>query len=212
MLLSSKVTRIRLVAIGSVLLLAFAACGGGDSSDDPVDTETASPAQVATATAVPPTEPPAAPTATPTARPNPTPTATAAPVPTATATAVPPSPTPVPTATPVPLVWSLDAVVIALTGDGSFTPTPGTKAIFVTASFSGLASDAAEVPTDWFLLRETNGPEFPAVAFKVSASDSGDGGTGTVVFEVPATATRFELVFRPAAGEGPELISGLLQP
>ena len=93
-----------------------------------------------------------------------------------------------------------------------FTPVAGNKAVAATATFAGSGVSAEEVQAAWFTLKEVNGPEFPAVAIVISASDSGDGGTGTVTFQVPASATRFQLIFRPPPGEGDELISDTLQP
>lgn len=212
MLFGDRVRRIQLVAAGALTVLTVAACGGGDSSDDQIVIEISSPTPVpeASPTApVPPTERPEAPTATPTVRPVPTATPTTIAVPTATAVA--PSPTPAPTATPIPLVWSLESAKEVPT-DPSFTPRPGTKAVTVVAAFTGPAAEAKLVPASWFFLKEVNGPEFPSAVLEVSASGSGDGGTASVTFEVPASATRFQLVFRPDPGEGDQLISATLQP
>ncbi len=88
----------------------------------------------------------------------------------------------------------------------------GNKAVIVTAAFTGPAAGAELVPASWFVLKEVNGPEFASVSLEVSDSGSGDGGTASVTFEVPASATRFQLVFRPESGEGDELISANLQP
>lgn len=222
MLFGSRVQRIQLVVAGAFVALAVAACGGGGSSSNEIVIDISSPTPAADASLSAPvslaerTEAPqtATPEPTPSATPSPVPTRTptVVPAPTATPTATPPSPTPMPTPTPTPLVWNLEGSVIEVSSDPSFTPRAGNKAVVATAAFTGSASDLGLVPMSWFVLREVNGPEFPAVTIDGSGSGSGDGGTVSVTFEVPASATRFQLVFRPGPGEGDELISAMLQP
>ena len=224
----NRVQRVELVATGVLVLLAVAACGGGDSSSDPIVIDISSPTSEADAnqpalvlpterTEAPPTAGPATvgspdPTPSFTTTPAPTPTPTSVPAPTPTPTAVPPSPTPAPTPTPVPAVWTVEGASIVVPSEPPFAPRAGNKAVTVTAAFTGSAAGAELVPASWFVLKEVNGPEFPAVVVEISGSGAGDGGTASVSFEVPASATRFQLLFRPELGKGDELISATLQP